>query len=180
MSEDTEIHQKRNIETGKRERDVAKETKWESVIFGSSTQRYRLHGRRVFKSQQSKVWIWIKKCKVLSHLCVCVCVCVFEYTLSVLWMCVVNGISRITSPQNLSGDVKFWVKHHTEKWIFYWLQVYLKTIRGLMNGRWGLMYGRNGSGIWRRFESGKCTSSISVIKAFGRSETNSHTAKASP
>ena len=35
------------------------------------------------------------------------------------------------------------------------------------------MYGWNGRVIWRRFESGKCTSSISMIKGFGWAETNS-------
>lgn len=39
------------------------------------------------------------------------------------------------------------------------------------------MYGRDGRGIWRRFESGKCTSLISMIKGFGLGRNKLNTAR---
>lgn len=64
------------------------------------------------------------------------------------------------------------IRCYAEKWIFYWPGISLNNQR-LDELAQRLMYGRNGRGIWKRFESGKCTSSISMIKGFGQPKTNS-------
>lgn len=61
---------------------------------------------------------------------------------------------------------------HPEKLIFYRPGISLNNQRLDELAKW-LMYGWNGRSIWRRFESGKCTSSIRMIKGFGWAKTNS-------